>query len=520
MKKFISVVLALMLVLSMFTAVSAATVNSYLTASDVANPMPISLAVTVEAGRSASGTYAADDLAITSLASEGVNYKTTLNMGPVRQLFSANTITSAFGGDTEAQTEFNSATATTNVDVTIEYPAGTAFAQDITANTTGTLTSGTAFTEVSRTPGTNSLTISFTGSTPVSTLAADVNATLADITFTLDDVVSYASAGTYPVTVTLTGSTTVAFTSGSFVATYSGTDTHNTVYTATIVPSGPTAPSSYTVTVNTNGGSEVAPIKVNRGDKLTAPTVTKEGYVFDGWYADSAFEVPFDFDKAITRNVTIYAKWKEETKPVDPQPPVDEDPKAPEDFDKFTDLDGYEWAETAINYLAYKGIVLGVTDTTYAPDMGVKRGDVALLMVRIFELESDATAEFDDIDVDYYRDACRIGKDHGVLLGVNEDNTLYEPERIILREEMAALVVRSLVTMGHIDNPTDTDISMYKDAADTEAYAVPYIAYLTRMGILQGNPDGTFRPKDQISRAEAAQILYNLHKLDIEGLLD
>ena len=80
---------------------------------------------------------------------------------------------------------------------------------------------------------------------------------------------------------------------------------------------------------------------------------------------------------------------------------------------------------------------------------------------------------------------------------------------------MAALIVRSLVTMGHIDAPTDTDISMYKDADDTEAYAVPYIAYLTRMGIVQGNPDGTFRPKDEINRAEAAQILYNLYKLDI-----
>ena len=515
MKKFISVVLAVMMLLSMFTAVSAAPVSDYLANAGITSPMPLSLAVEVAAGRNGSDTYAADDLAITSLAAEGVDYKTTLNMGPVRQLFAANTINTAFGGDTAAETEFNDATATTAVDVTIEYPAGATFAQDITADTTGTLTAGTAFTEVSRVQGTNSLTISFEGTHTVGDLADNVNNALADITFTLDDVVSYAAAGTYPVTVTLTGYTDVAFTSGTFRATYSGTDTHNTVYTA-YVPGGSSVPSTYTVTVNTNGGSEVEPIKVKRGDKLTAPEVTKEGYVLEGWYADSSFEVPFDFDKAVTRNITIYAKWKEE-KPVDPTPDV---PKAPEDFDKFTDLEGYEWAETAINYLAYKEIIKGVTETTYDPSMGIKRGDVALLMVRIFELESDATAEFDDIEIDYYRDACRIGKDHGVLLGVNEDNTLYEPERIILREEMAALIVRSLVTMGHIDAPTDTDISMYRDAADTEAYAVPYIAYLTRMGIVQGNPDGTFRPKDQISRAEAAQMIYNLHKLDIEGLLD
>ena len=113
-----------------------------------------------------------------------------------------------------------------------------------------------------------------------------------------------------------------------------------------------------------------------------------------------------------------------------------------------------------------------------------------------------------------------ITKAHGVLLGVNEDNSLYEPERIILREEMAALIVRSLVTMGHINDPTDSDLSMYSDADETEAYAIPYIAYLTRVGIVQGDPSGEFRPKDTISRAEAAQIIYNLYKLDIEGLLD
>ncbi|MBQ9097626.1 MAG: S-layer homology domain-containing protein [Clostridia bacterium] len=518
MKKIISIVLALMMVLSMFTAVSAAPVSDYIDAGGYTNPLPLSLTVEVAAGRNGSGTYAAEDLAIISSGAEGVDYKTTLNMGPIRQLFSANTIRAAFGDNAVARGEFRGATATTAVDVIIAYPAGASFALPITANTTGALTSGAAFTEVSRTePEANKLKISFSGTHTVGTLADNVDTLLADITFTLNDVVSYASAGTYPVTVTLEGYTDIAFSSyapGTFKVNYSGTDTHNTVYTAYVAPTpgGSSAPSSYTVTFNTNGGSEVAPVKVKRGDKLTAPEVTKEGYVFDEWYTDAEFTMPFDFNTAITKNITLFAKWTEEIKPGVPT--------APADFDKFTDLGGYEWAETAINYLAYKDIVKGVTDTTYAPDMGVKRGDVALLMVRIFGLESDATEEFDDIEVDYYRDACRIGKDHGVLLGVNEDNTLYEPERIILREEMAALIVRSLVTMGHIDAPTDTDISMYKDADDTEAYAVPYIAYLTRMGIVQGNPDGTFRPKDEINRAEAAQILYNLYKLDIEGLLD
>ncbi len=516
MKKIISVVLALMMVLSMFTAVSAATVNDLLTERGFSSTKNLSLAVEVNAKKSTSAEYAATDLAITSSGAEGVDYKTTLNMGPIRTLFGSEAISVLSAGD-----DFAAGIVTTTVNVEIEYPDAAAIAGD--KRTIGVLEAGSIFVEAGRAYDGNDLntekftvTYNNTANLNAADLVANHATYFADIAFTLEDAVSYSAAGTYPVTVKLTGTTTIDFPSVDFVANYTGEDTHTTTYTA-YTPGGNTRPASYTVTFNTNGGTEVSNVKVKRGDKLTAPTVTKEGYVFEGWYTDSALTIPFDFDTAITKNITLFAKWKEETKPVDPTPDV---PKAPEDFDKFTDLDGYEWAETAINYLAYKDVIKGVTDTTYEPDLGIKRGEVALLMVRIFGLESDATDEFDDIEIDYYRDACRIGKDHGVLLGVNEDNTLYEPERIILREEMAALIVRSLVTMGHIDNPTDTDISMYVDAADTEAYAVPYIAYLTRMGIVQGDPNGEFRPKDTVTRAEAAQILYNLYKLDVEGLLD
>lgn len=43
-------------------------------------------------------------------------------------------------------------------------------------------------------------------------------------------------------------------------------------------------------------------------DKLTPPTV--EGFTFDGWYADDARTIEFDFTKPITSNTTVYAKWE------------------------------------------------------------------------------------------------------------------------------------------------------------------------------------------------------------------
>ncbi len=70
-------------------------------------------------------------------------------------------------------------------------------------------------------------------------------------------------------------------------------------------------PSTYTVTFNTDGGSTVASQTVTSGAKATKPAdPAKEGFTFDGWYKDAAFTTAFDFNTAITSNVTVYAKWK------------------------------------------------------------------------------------------------------------------------------------------------------------------------------------------------------------------
>lgn len=67
---------------------------------------------------------------------------------------------------------------------------------------------------------------------------------------------------------------------------------------------------AYTVTFESNGGSAVTAVKVNGGDKLAKPTdPTKAGYTFGGWYTDKALSNAYDFAKAVTGNLTLYAKW-------------------------------------------------------------------------------------------------------------------------------------------------------------------------------------------------------------------
>ena len=67
---------------------------------------------------------------------------------------------------------------------------------------------------------------------------------------------------------------------------------------------------TYTVTFETNGGSNIAPAEVEDGATVAEPEPpTKEGYAFGGWYADATFTTRFDFRTPITNTTTIYAKW-------------------------------------------------------------------------------------------------------------------------------------------------------------------------------------------------------------------
>ena len=90
---------------------------------------------------------------------------------------------------------------------------------------------------------------------------------------------------------------------GSPVTAIGGTETGNKEYWAKWEIN------QYTITFDTNGGSEIAPITQDYGTAITAPAdPTREGYTFKGWDKEIPKTMPAE-------NITITARWRDTEKP-------------------------------------------------------------------------------------------------------------------------------------------------------------------------------------------------------------
>ena len=72
---------------------------------------------------------------------------------------------------------------------------------------------------------------------------------------------------------------------------------------------------TYTVTFETSGGSAIENQTIGYKEKATKPTddPTKDNHTFKGWYSDENLTSEFNFDTPISENLTLYAKWEQNT---------------------------------------------------------------------------------------------------------------------------------------------------------------------------------------------------------------
>ncbi len=319
MKRLGAILMASILLLLSGMTVSAATIAEV--TGFAPNPLELPLPVSVGARRSGTEDAFESSLSVsyTQTRDAAVDYKASLDMGPVRSFFDADGfISGTVLTDDTLRTEFENAGVTTTVQVAIAYPASATLLSDITSSGVGVLDAGSIFSETGRTLAGNTLTISFENQDALTAgeLMLYKDTYLQDISFTLEDTVTYNTAGDKTVTVTLSGSTEIAFASKTQVVQYSGTASGVVSCRNASVPApGGIVPSrkEYTIEFQENGGAPLADVQVRKDGTIVPPIPVREGYTFGGWYADAELHTPFDFNTPIQENVTLYAKWIEGT---------------------------------------------------------------------------------------------------------------------------------------------------------------------------------------------------------------
>jgi hypothetical protein len=171
----------------------------------------------------------------------------------------------------------------------------------------------------------------------------------------------------------------------------------------------------------------------------------------------------------------------------------------------FTDVSG--WSTDDIYAAAANGLMLGTSETTFAPTGTMTRAMAITVLYRMAGSPSvTGTCSFTDVKQDYYADAVIWGTQNNIVEGYS--SVSFKPNAPVTREEFATFIARYLTAQGI--ELTDGDAAEFTDAASIQSYAKDAVMTCAKAGILQGYEDGTVRPARSTSREEAAAILVRL----------
>lgn len=176
---------------------------------------------------------------------------------------------------------------------------------------------------------------------------------------------------------------------------------------------------------------------------------------------------------------------------------------------QFTDVPEGAWYHDYVYDLVYRGVVNGMTATTYEPEGKLTRAQfVKLLACSLADAETLKTYEgwhpFKDSEGHWAEAYIAWAKDKGIVEGVSA--TEFDPEAPITREQMATIFGRYALKQGIELPKSENAAGSFPDADKISEYAREFVELMRIAGILNGYEDGTFRPQGNATRAEAAKL--------------
>ena len=169
------------------------------------------------------------------------------------------------------------------------------------------------------------------------------------------------------------------------------------------------------------------------------------------------------------------------------------------DVPEFTDVPEGAWYHDYVYDLVYRGVVNGMTATTYEPAGTLTRAQfVKLLACSLEEAETLKTYEgqhpFTDSEGHWAETYIAWAKDKGIVEGVS--TTEFDPEAPITREQMATIFGRYALKQGIVLPKDAAPAESFPDADKISEYAREFVELMRIAGILNGYEDGTFPPEN------------------------
>lgn len=158
------------------------------------------------------------------------------------------------------------------------------------------------------------------------------------------------------------------------------------------------------------------------------------------------------------------------------------------------------WAKEAIERLANREILNGFPDGTFRPDLTVTREQFVTMLIQAKQIRVPKGKNlFRDVPSALWSAPfITAAVEEGIIIR-SEYGTSFRPEQAITREEMAVMIARAL------DLKSDSGAISFRDK--TQMNHVGLVGAVVKEGIILGYPDNSFRPKQSLTRAEAAIVI-------------
>lgn len=277
----------------------------------------------------------------------------------------------------------------------------------------------------------------------------------------------------------------------------------------------------YTVKFNLGDGNVEKTI-VRRNKKVERPEdPIKEDYTFDGWYIDKECTEVYDFELAVKKDFTLYAKWISDVL-IPSDGSISSDGGISSDDDnhgmhcpsaKYADINTTSWYHHATDYVIEEGYMRGYQNGLFGVNDNLTRAQFVTILWNVEgKPQVNYIMPFADVEENAYTEAIRWAAAEKIVLGVSDDR--FDPHRDISREHLAIILMRYAAYKGYdVSIGENTNILSYEDFADVSEYAISAMQYAVGAGIIKGDTESTLNPQGYVRRAEAAQVIQRFVEL-------